>query len=68
MGLEYSYFQIIGHYMNNKETVEQRPDGTIIRTGSNPYITSMIIGSLSIIMILYNDAGKGTLSKIFGRD
>ncbi len=66
MGLEYSYFEIVRSYIINKETIEQKPNGTIIKTGPNPYLSCIIISSLSLLMILYNDGGKGTLSKIFG--
>ncbi len=64
MGLEYSYFQVINRYINNNEIIEQKPDGTITTSRSNPYVSSAVILSATLIMVIFMDGGKGTISKL----
>lgn len=65
MGIEYSFFQVINNYMSDNEIITE-PDGTIIKR-KNPYIQCLTIASVSLIMAMYMDGGKGMITKILGR-
>lgn len=58
MGIEYSYFSTIGRFIKSEELIEQKPDGTIITTRSNPYVSIAIISSVTLIMVKYVDKNK----------
>jgi hypothetical protein len=65
MGIEYSFFQVINNYMSDDEIITE-PDGRIIKR-KNPYIQGLAIASVSLIMAMYMDGGKGMITKILGR-
>ena len=67
MGLEFSYFQVLHKYINNNEIIEQKPDGTITTSRSNPYVSGAIITSITMIMLMYMERGSGTISKIINK-
>lgn len=67
MGIEYSFFSILNDHIKSVDKTETKPDGTIIKTNHNPYVSIATISSLSIIMMIYLDGGKGMISKICGK-
>jgi hypothetical protein len=55
---------IIGHDL---ETVTTKPDGTIIKKSTHPWLAPISIISITTILVIYIDNGKGMISKSLGK-
>lgn len=67
MGIEYSFFSVLNHYTKSVETTETKPDGTIIISKPNAYVSMLTVASATLIMVMFMDGGKGMISKICGK-
>jgi hypothetical protein len=67
MGIEYSFFSVLNHYTKSVETTKTKPDGTIIISKPNSYVSMLTVASATLIMIMYMDGGKGMISKLGGK-
>lgn len=66
MGLEYSVFETLGHVATDETTTTER-DGKVTVKKKNPWVSGVIAVSVTGILLVYLDGGKGTISKCFGK-